>query len=183
MKSLNKKIINCEKCNLQKCKRKVTGTGSEDADFMFIAEAPGSQEDKYGYPLVGKSGIMLNKILKEIGMNRNEAFITNILKCRPPNNRNPLPNEIKQCTPFLSKQIKKVQPKVIVTLGKFASCFILGKDRKNTTMKKLSSKMYKKKGIYIVTMHHPSYIIYNGSKISIVSNAIRRIKKLRRNYV
>lgn len=180
---VNKEIINCDKCSLHKqCNRKVTGTGNEDADIMFIAEAPGAQEDKFGYPLIGKSGIMFNKILKRIGMNRNEAFITNVLKCRPPNNRNPLPIEIKHCKPFLKKQIKQIKPKVIVTLGKFASCLILNKKKKNTTFKNLS-KTFKVNGIYVIPMYHPAYLLHNGSDISLVKKPIIKIKKLREKYV
>jgi uracil-DNA glycosylase family 4 len=118
----------CTKCSLSQTRKNiVVGDGSEQAKVMFIGEAPGYYEDVEGRPFVGAAGKFLNELLSEAGLERSEVYIANILKCRPPNNREPLPDEIKKCTPYLEEQIKSIKPKVIVTLGNYATGFIFSR--------------------------------------------------------
>jgi DNA polymerase len=104
----------------ENCSRVVFGTGNPDAEIMFIGEAPGKKEDELGVPLVGSTGLILNKMLENIHLKRKVVYLTNICKCRPPENRDPLPEEIQECLPWLEKEIKIINPKIIVTLGRFA---------------------------------------------------------------
>src|SRR5919107_4139842 len=106
--------------------RLVFGAGNADAEVMFVGEAPGAEEDRQGLPFVGRAGQLLNELLHEIGLDRNDVFIANVLKCRPPGNRDPLPDEIAECEPHLMEQIRLIQPKVICTLGNFATKLLSG---------------------------------------------------------
>lgn len=179
MKSI-KDIINCQKCSLYKdATNKVPGTGDYNADIMAICEAPGKNEDKYGYPLVGRPGVMFNKILNYLKLNRNELFVTNILKCRPPNNRNPKDSEVKKCSTHLIKQVKKVRPKIILPFGKFSTAFILSKSTNNITMKSAMEKIYTiQNNIKVVPMYHPSYLLRNGSRLKPVKPQLNKIKNI-----
>src|SRR5215212_7245272 len=116
----------CARCPLSKTRTKVVfGSGNADADLMFVGEAPGTHEDQQGLPFVGRAGQLLDELLASIGMTRErDAFIANVLKCRPPGNRDPLPEEIEECTPWLMKQIELIEPRVICTLGNFATKLI-----------------------------------------------------------
>jgi uracil-DNA glycosylase len=114
-------------CPLKATRTKlVFGAGNADADIMFVGEAPGAQEDQLGLPFVGRAGKLLDQLLGEIGLDRGDVFINNCLMCRPPGNRDPLPDEIQECTPFLMKRIELVQPKVICTLGNYATKLLTG---------------------------------------------------------
>jgi DNA polymerase len=104
----------------------VFGMGNADADLMFVGEAPGATEDQQGKPFVGRAGRLLDTLLEEIGLSRGEVFVANILKCRPPGNRDPLPEEIEECTPYLMRQVELIEPKVVVTLGNFATKTLTG---------------------------------------------------------
>ena len=123
---LNEKICNCKKCPLGKTRLNfVFGVGNPNADVVVVGEAPGSEEDKQGKPFVGRAGQLLTDILKAINFTREEVFICNILKCRPPDNRNPLPEEIFQCEPYLMKQLELIKPKLILAVGTFAGQTLL----------------------------------------------------------
>lgn len=116
----------CQKCRLCKtAKQAVPGVGNPDADILFIGEAPGFYEDQQGEPFVGRAGKLLDFLLSQIGMSRQEVYIANIIKHRPPENRDPLPDEIESCKPFLTRQIEIIQPKVIATLGRFSMMYFL----------------------------------------------------------
>lgn len=118
----------CRKCELWKTRKNaVPGEGSAESHIMFIGEAPGYWEDVKGKPFVGAAGKFLDTLLSEIGFSRQTVFIGNVLKCRPPRNRGPLPNEVKTCTPYLDRQIKVIQPKFIVTLGNYSTAYIFSK--------------------------------------------------------
>lgn len=126
LNELNEKISNCQKCPLGKTRTNfVFGTGNPNADIVVVGEAPGSEEDRQGKPFVGRAGQLLTDILKAINFSREEVFICNILKCRPPDNRNPLPEEIFHCEPYLMKQLELIKPKLILAVGTFAGQTLL----------------------------------------------------------
>jgi uracil-DNA glycosylase family 4 len=117
----------CEKCPLSNTRTRVVfGSGNSDADLMFVGEAPGAEEDRQGLPFVGRAGGLLTRLLEEIGMSREDVFIANVLKCRPPGNRDPQPIEIESCEPYLMQQVQLIEPRVICTLGNFATKLLTG---------------------------------------------------------
>jgi len=125
--ALYKEVQVCEKCPLHETRTKaVFGAGDADADLMFVGEAPGAEEDRQGLPFVGRAGQLLNQMLEEIGMSREDVFIANVLKSRPPGNRDPQPLEIETCRPYLFEQIRLIEPKVVCTLGNFATKLLSG---------------------------------------------------------
>src|ERR687889_983322 len=125
--ALYRRLKDCHECPLKATRTKlVFGAGNADAEVMFVGEAPGAEEDRQGLPFVGRAGQLLNELLHEIGLDRNDVFIANVLKCRPPGNRDPLPDEIAECEPHLMEQIRLIQPKVICTLGNFATKLLSG---------------------------------------------------------
>ena len=117
----------CTKCPLSATRTKVVfGNGNSDAELMFVGEAPGVEEDRQGLPFVGRAGGLLTQLLEEIGMSRDDVFVANVLKCRPPGNRDPQPGEIESCRPYLERQVELIQPRVIATLGNFATKLLSG---------------------------------------------------------
>lgn len=159
--TLRTAIANCMTCDLHKTRTQtVYGVGNLNADLMLIGEAPGFYEDQQGEPFVGRAGQLLNAMLQAIGFERNQVFIANILKCRPPENRDPLPEEIACCTPFLEKQINLIQPKLILALGRIAAQFLL--DNK-ISLTQLRGQVYHYgmlKTPLLVT-YHPAYLLRN----------------------
>jgi uracil-DNA glycosylase len=124
---LYREVQGCTKCPLHETRTKaVFGAGNADADLMFVGEAPGAEEDRQGLPFVGRAGQLLNQLLEEIGMNREDVFIANVLKSRPPGNRDPQPLEIETCQPYLFEQVRLIEPKVVCTLGNFATKLLTG---------------------------------------------------------
>ena len=137
----------------------VFGFGDPDADLMLVGEAPGFNEDNEGLPFVGKAGKLLDKILFAIGLNRFErVYISNILKCRPPKNRDPLPSEVEKCRPYLKRQIEIVRPKLIIALGKVAGKCLTGKD---IPLNKMRGKTYDYDGIPLRVTYHPAALLRN----------------------
>jgi DNA polymerase len=125
--SVYREMCDSHACPLEDVRTKlVFGAGNADADLMFVGEAPGAQEDQQGLPFVGRAGQLLNQLLEEIGIQRSDVFITNVICCRPPGNRDPLPEEIEACKPYLYKKIELIEPKVICTLGNFATKLLTG---------------------------------------------------------
>ena len=125
--ALYREVQECTRCPLHETRTKaVFGAGAADADVMFVGEAPGAEEDRQGLPFVGRAGQLLNQMLEEIGLSRDEVFITNVLKSRPPGNRDPQPLEIEACRPYLFEQVRLIQPKVVCTLGNFATKLLSG---------------------------------------------------------
>jgi len=124
---LYREVLVCERCPLAATRTKaVFGAGNADADLLFVGEAPGAEEDRRGLPFVGRAGQLLDQLLAEIGLSRGDVFIANVLKSRPPNNRDPMPAEIDACRPYLHKQIELIEPRVIATLGNFATKLLSG---------------------------------------------------------
>lgn len=153
----------CQRCKLCGLGRRqvVFGVGSPRADLMIVGEAPGADEDIQGEPFVGKAGQLLTKIIEAIDMRREDVYIANVIKCRPPGNRNPEPDEVAACEPFLFRQIDAVKPKVIVALGKFAAQTLL---RSDTPITRLRGGVYPFRGAQLVPTFHPAYLLRSPDK-------------------
>jgi DNA polymerase len=154
----------CKRCKLHTLGRKqvVFGVGSPNAELMFVGEGPGADEDQQGEPFVGKAGQLLTKIIEAIGRQREQVYIANVIKCRPPGNRNPEPDEVEECEPFLFRQIDAIKPKVIVALGKFAAQSLL---RTTEPITRLRGRQYNYRGAVLIPTFHPAYLLRNpGSK-------------------
>jgi DNA polymerase len=179
---LNNEIKSCNKCDLWKNKKNyVIGNGSLDSNIFFIGEAPGYNEDLKGIPFIGRAGKILDDLLFSIGLHRNDVYITNILKCRPPKNRNPSNSEIETCTKYLNYELEIIQPKIISTLGNFSSNFIFNKyGIKYEKISKIHGKIFKKDCIhdklYIIPQFHPAVGVYNNNKIKILFKDFKTIK-------
>ena len=159
---INNEIRNCTKCQLHKTKiHYVPGEGSFSPDVLFIGEGPGETEDRFGRPFIGKAGQLLDKILEKMGYKRDQVFIGNIIKCRPPNNRNPLKDEVDACIPYLKRQIDVLKPKVLVCLGKVALENLLD-GRYSIT--RVRGQCFEYNGIPVVPTFHPSYILHQRSQ-------------------
>ena len=155
---LFKEVQRCEKCPLHETRTKVVfGAGNADADLMFVGEAPGAEEDRQGLPFVGRAGQLLNQLLEEIGLSREEVFIANVLKNRPPGNRDPQPQEIQACEPWLWRQVALIEPRVVCTLGNFSTKLLSGsptgitKVRGTPQVHELGGRM-----VYLLPLFHPA---------------------------
>ena len=176
LETLRKKVLQCQKCSLCKTRNKVVfGTGSAKASLMFVGEAPGRDEDQKGEPFVGRAGQLLTKIIESIGLKRSDVYIANVLKCRPPNNRNPLPEEIITCEPYLIQQIEQIKPKVICTLGKFAAQTLL---RTTETISKLRGNFFFYHGAKLIPTYHPAYLLRNPSEKRLVWEDMKKMRKV-----
>ena len=161
----------CTKCRLSGGRTQVVyGTGNPDADLMFIGEGPGYYEDKQGEPFVGAAGQLLNTMLEEIGVRRADVRITNVILCRPPGNRDPMPDEVETCTPWLREQIALVDPRVIVTLGNFASRFMLDKP---VSISRVRGQRFPLEGRTVIPTFHPAAILRGGGEASTQMAALR----------
>src|SRR6185437_10092401 len=157
--ALAKLIETCTRCPLYKtAKHAVPGSGDRQADFMCVGEAPGANEDETGQPFVGPAGGLLTKILAAIDLTRDQVFITNVLKHRPPGNRNPAPNEVEACSPYLVRQIQMIKPKVILALGTFAAQTLL---ETKTPIGKLRGAVHRYYGIPLIVTYHPAALLRN----------------------
>jgi uracil-DNA glycosylase len=168
LKMINDKICACEKCEELTSYRKdnnykyVPGTGNSNAKVMFIGEAPGENEAKKGIPFCGKAGKLLTNIIEATGLSREEVFIGNTIKCRPPNNRDPESEEIENCRKFLDLQIKTIDPEWIVCLGRIASARLLSLDS-DTPISSLRGKIYDYLGRKVICTFHPAYILHSSA--------------------
>ena len=161
---LRRQVSGCQKCSLHQSRTQtVFGTGNIHAGWMIIGEAPGSEEDRQGYPFIGKAGKLLTAMLQAIGLDRNRVFITNILKCRPPENRNPWPEEASACESYLTRQITLVKPKIILALGRVAAQNLLKTD---ISIGKMRVKDYEfsEMKIPVVVTYHPAYLLRSPKK-------------------
>jgi uracil-DNA glycosylase family 4 len=155
----------CVRCALSRGRTQVVyGVGDADADLMFVGEAPGFHEDKQGEPFVGAAGQLLTRTLGEIGMRRGDVYIANVIKCRPPGNRDPLPDEIDACTPWLIEQVSLIQPKAICTLGNFATKFVLNTQ---VGITRLRGRAHPWHGRTVVPTFHPAAILRGGGEGSV----------------
>ncbi len=174
LSELRSHIGDCERCPLHKTRTNlVFGDGNEKAQIMFVGEAPGEEEDLQGLPFVGRSGQLLTKIIEAMGLQRPDVYIANVVKCRPPNNRNPKPEEITCCSPFLNHQIDIIQPKVIICLGTFAAQTLLCSEEKITALRKKfhpwPNQNYRSRyqnsiqagSVKLLATYHPAYLLRN----------------------
>ena len=148
----------CDRCKLHKLGRRqvVFGVGNPDADLMFVGEAPGADEDIQGIPFVGRAGQLLTKMIQAINLERDQVYIANVIKCRPPENRNPEPDEVQTCEPFLFQQIDAIRPRVIVALGSFAAKALL---RSNDSISRLRGRVYDFRGAKLIPTFHPAFLL------------------------
>jgi len=167
MEAVGIEVKACRKCELWKRRKNaVPGEGNLDTTIMFIGEAPGYWEDVKGRPFVGAAGKLLDEMLSRVDFSRGEVYITNVVKCRPPENRDPLPAEIETCTPYLDRQIKIIEPKFIVTLGRHAASYILPKAGFETgSITEIHGRVYEANllgfKVFVIPMHHPAAALYN----------------------
>jgi len=184
IEDLEKDIRGCEKCGLsEKRTQIVIGDGTSEADILFIGEAPGRQEDKKGRPFVGRAGKILDGLLEEIGLDREDVYITNIVLCRPPNNRDPEEEEIDRCTGYLDKHIKIVDPDVIVPLGSFATSYILDKyGLGDGSISRLHGEVFSVSNLEgnfkIVPQYHPAAALYNPDLREVLEEDFRRVSEV-----
>jgi DNA polymerase len=167
----------CTRCKLHKGRRNIVfGVGNPRARLVFVGEAPGEEEDLQGFPFVGKAGGLLTKMIEAMGLKRDDVYICNTVKCRPPNNRNPEPDELAACEPFLKGQLAAVRPEAIVTLGKFAAQALL---REDTPISRLRGQWKSYQGIPLMPTFHPAYLLRSpGEKGKVWEDLKQVMKKL-----
>jgi uracil-DNA glycosylase family 4 len=175
--AIREDIGDCTRCKLHTLGRTqvVFGVGNPDADLMFVGEAPGADEDEQGIPFIGRAGQLLTKIIEAINLKRDDVYIANIIKCRPPQNRNPEPDEVASCEPFLFRQIDVIKPKVIVALGKYAAQTLL---RRDTPISRLRGQVFDYRGAKLVPTFHPAYLLRNPSSKREVWEDMKLVKRL-----
>ena len=173
--SIRAHIGDCTRCKLHTLGRKqvVFGAGNPNADLMFVGEAPGADEDEQGVPFIGRAGQLLTKIIEAIGLTRDDVYIANVIKCRPPGNRNPEPDEIAECEPFLLRQIETIRPKVIVALGTFAAHTLL---RTDAPISKLRGKFHEYHGAQLLPTFHPAYLLRSPEKKRDVWDDMKKVR-------
>jgi DNA polymerase len=177
--SIREDLGDCTRCKLHTLGRRqiVFGVGNPDADLMFVGEAPGADEDIQGEPFVGRAGQLLTKIIEAIDLKREDVYIANVIKCRPPGNRNPEPDEVAQCEPFLFRQIDRVKPKVIVALGKFAAQSLL---KTADPITRLRGREYRYRDAILMPTYHPAYLLRTPSAKREVWEDMKRVRELLR---
>ena len=167
----------CTRCKLHKQGRKqiVYGVGNAQAELMFVGEAPGADEDVQGEPFVGRAGQLLTKIIESIGLQRSDVYIANVIKCRPPSNRNPEPDEVASCQPFLFKQIDAIHPRVIVALGTFAAQALL-----NTVapISRIRGQMHEFRGAKLIPTFHPAFLLRSPDRKRDVWEDMKKVREL-----
>lgn len=175
LKRLAAEIAECTKCLLHRGRtHAVPGEGPGDAKIMFVGEAPGFHEDQQGRPFVGAAGQFLEELLEDIGLTRDDVFITNVIKCRPPGNRDPLPQEISACEPYLDRQIALINPTVVVTLGRFSMARAFPKAR----ISRIHGEPRKIGGVVYYPMYHPAAALHRPSLRGTVEEDMRRIPEV-----
>lgn len=173
---LIRKILSCQACPLFKGRTQaVPGEGNRQARLLFVGEAPGRDEDLQGRPFVGRAGQLLTRIIQAMGFSREEVYIANVIKCRPPENRTPRPDEVKACSPYLLRQIELIRPKVIVALGKVATDFLLQSPK---SMSELRGNFGEFQGIPVMPTFHPSYLVRNEGNKEIKKMVWEDMKKV-----
>lgn len=172
-------IGDCMRCKLCGAGRTriVFGVGNADAELMFVGEAPGQDEDIQGIPFVGRAGQLLTKIIESIGLKRDEVYIANVIKCRPPGNRNPDPDEVATCEPFLLRQITAIKPKVIVALGKFAAQTLL---KTQDPISKLRGRVYKYGDAQLIATFHPAFLLRSPDRKRDVWEDMKKVRSILR---
>ncbi|MFW6120696.1 MAG: uracil-DNA glycosylase [Petrotogales bacterium] len=185
IEELKKRITNCKKCRLSETrKHPVLGEGNPDSRFMIVAQAPGEKEDKQGEMFVGPSGEVLFDLLDKVGLNKEDVYMTNLIKCMLPNNRKPKQDEINTCTVYLDNELNKVTSSVVITLGHYASRYLLKKNElklpHNIEFHEIYGKLFLGKGIKILPLEHPAVILYNEDSRERLQNHYQKISVLQR---
>jgi len=173
-------LADCARCRLSEGRTQVVfGVGSASADLMFVGEGPGFHEDRQGEPFVGQAGRLLTELLGSIGLRREDVYIANVVKCRPPENRDPLPDEIAACTPNLMRQIQTIQPRVICTLGRFATRLVAETDAGITSIRGRAKPMHVA-GIPVVVLpvFHPAAALYTPANRSLLEEDFLKVRRL-----
>jgi uracil-DNA glycosylase family 4 len=173
-------VSGCTRCRLSQGRTQVVfGVGNPHADLMFVGEAPGFHEDKQGVPFVGQAGKLLDKLLGGIGLERSEVYIANVLKCRPPGNRDPQPDEIESCEPHLFRQVELIQPRVVATLGNFATKLLSGKPTGITRVHGQEQEVtLGGNRVLLYPLYHPAAALYTPAMLNVLREDFRRIPEL-----
>jgi DNA polymerase len=177
LKGIRTELGDCTRCKLHGLGRNqiVFGTGDEHAKLMFVGEAPGRDEDIKGIPFVGRAGQLLTKIIESIDLSRESVYIANVIKCRPPQNRNPEVDEVETCEPFLFSQIDAIKPKVIVALGTFAAQTLL---KSTETISRLRGKVYEYRGSSLIPTFHPAFLLRSPTRKRDVWEDMKTVREL-----
>ena len=174
LQELGHSLKDCQRCRLSSGRTQVVfGTGNPNASIMFVGEAPGFYEDKQGIPFVGAAGKLLNELLENAGLSRTDIYIANVIKCRPPDNRDPLPDEVETCKPFLFQQIELIKPKVVCTLGNFAMQTLLGK---KIGIMKMRGQAFQVQDFFVFPMLHPAAALHQGNLNEPLREDFRKLK-------
>jgi uracil-DNA glycosylase len=172
--SIRSDIGDCQRCKLAPTRTTIVfGSGNPNADIVFVGEAPGYEEDQQGLPFVGEAGRLLTKIIESTGIKREDAYICNILKCRPPGNRNPEPDEVLVCSPFLKRQIAAIRPKIVCCLGKFAAQTLL---QNAAPISRLRGEFHDIDGMRVIATFHPAYLLRSPEKKREVWEDMKQIR-------
>ncbi len=175
LNSIKQEIGDCKRCKLCKGRKNIVfGVGNPNAELMFVGEGPGADEDEQGEPFVGRAGQLLTKIIQAMGLKREDVYIANCVKCRPPNNRNPEPDELETCMPFLTKQIEAIKPKIIVCLGATAAKDIL---KTEVPISKLRGKFLDWNGYKLMPTFHPAFLLRNPNMKRPVWEDMQKVMK------
>ncbi len=174
LKALERFLAGCPRCKLSKSRTHIVfGQGNPHADLMFVGEAPGRDEDEQGLPFVGRAGQLLTRIIEAMGRKRAEVYIANVLKCRPPNNRNPEPDEVSSCRPFLEEQIRLISPRALVTLGTFAAQALLGTDE---PIGRLRGRWQSAHGVRVMPTFHPAFLLRSPERKKDVWEDMKKVR-------
>jgi uracil-DNA glycosylase len=172
--ALREFLEGCPRCKLSKTRTQIVfGQGNPKADLMFVGEAPGREEDEQGLAFVGRAGGLLTKIVEAMGKKRDDVWICNVLKCRPPNNRSPEPDEVAACLPFLEEQIRLVAPRVIVTLGAYATQAVLGTDE---SIGQLRGRWQSTRGVRVMPTFHPAFLLRSPERKKDVWEDMKKVR-------
>jgi DNA polymerase len=172
LQELVARISTCPDCDLCKTRtRAVPGEGPETAEIMLVGEGPGFHEDQQGRPFVGAAGRFLEELLGSVGLKRSDVYITNIVKCRPPQNRDPMPAEVDACRKYLEAQIRAIRPRLIVTLGRYSLAWFFPRD----TISKVHGQIREKDGIFFLNMYHPAAALHSGGLRQTILDEFRRV--------
>jgi len=187
LKKIKEEVLKCQKCPLYKNRNyPVIGEGSHQAKIMFVGEAPGVQEDKTGRPFCGAAGKILDELLDSVEIKREDVYISNILKCRPPSNRDPQKEEIEACSPYLERQIEIIKPEIICPLGRYSMQFLMekfGLENEIQSIGKIHGKVFKTKtilpGLFLIPLYHPATVTYNPNMKEILKKDFKILEKFK----
>jgi len=172
LEELHQRIASCPDCDLCRTRtRAVPGEGPPNAEVLFVGEAPGFYEDQQARPFVGPAGRFLDELIASAGLRRDQVFITNVVKCRPPNNRDPLPGEVDACRKYLQRQIELIQPKIIVSLGRYSLAWFSPRD----AISKVHGQAKVRDGVYFIPMYHPAAALHAGNMRKVIEEDFRKI--------